>query len=120
MNYEVLGQDDMSLDVGAPNDKTLVITLTGGNHLRIRNDSDQPIIYSMIDLPAPIPPPTHPIFPGEWNRLDPKEETLFPVLTWTKLYLRKKVYYRAIAYGQEGSDLEDVTANVEVNEVNIS
>lgn len=119
MNYQIPGQDDMSLDVGDTDDETVIIPIVSGNHLTIRNDSNQPIIYAMIDLPV-IGPPTHPLYPAEWSRLDPKEETKFPVGAWTNLYIRKKVYYRAIGYGQTANDLEDVRAQVEVNEINMS
>ena len=109
MNYEIKGQEDMTLAVGAGGDETTTIPITG-NHLMIRTDTGQPVIYSTAVGPS---------FPADWNRLDPMEKTEFATAA-ANLYVRKKVYYRGIGYGQTGADLNDVTANIEVDQFNQS
>lgn len=109
MNYEIRGQEDMSLAVGAGGDETMTIPITG-NHLMIRNDATQPVIYSTTVTPT---------FPADWARLDPLEKTEFATAA-ANLYVRKKVFYRGIGFGQVGSDLNDVTVNIEVDQFNRS
>jgi hypothetical protein len=100
--YNVPGQDDLSLAIGAGGDKTVTVDVTGATHVRIWNeDPQQHVLYTFDGTPT---------FPDDWSRLDPRENVVVPTGGSTALYLRKKTFIR----GEFATN--DVPISVQVGE----
>lgn len=117
MRYELPGQEDVWMAFGAPGDKTILFT-AAATHVRLQNyDPQQPVMYSLVD------PPT---LKTHWKSLKPDGNIMVWLNGGTKVYLRKKRWIRGFSVGAKdaaGASVsypDDVTASVEVEEVNMS
>ncbi len=127
MKYEVPGQDDVTLDVGHLEDKTLSIVVTT-THVRLKNmDVNQSVMYTEINpvLNPPGPPPVLPSYPDDWKRLDPGQELtlkvpLAPNDPPTYLYLRKKTWFRPPLTNRTRTDMLDTPVTVRVEGIDLS
>jgi hypothetical protein len=113
MRYEVNGQEDVSLVVGAPGNKTLTIAVAG-SHVNLQNhEPRQPVMFSIVAAP---------VFPNDWQMLAPEASIVIDMAGGAALYLRKKRWLRYVdpsaRIAPAGSDFVggDVTASVDVTE----
>lgn len=115
MKYDVLGQDDVSILVGAGGDKTLTV-ITASTHVKLTNSSDnQVIMYSEINGIG------KPVYPTDWRRLDPKQTVMVRMNGGgVNLYLRKKSWFRPPLADRRRADMIDTPVTAEVEELNVS
>lgn len=108
MKYEVPGQDDMTVALGAPGDNTITIPVTTTHVWLTNQDTRQPVKYSTVATPA---------YPADWGSMSPGEKIIVKMTT-TNLYLRKIVFFRATFLGQPRDAATntppDIRATVEV------
>lgn len=92
--YQVPGQDNMQLAVGAVGDKTITIPIAT-THVRVTNLGDiQPVKYSVVAAPA---------YPADWADLSPRQQVIVKMIGGN-LYLRKRVFFRYSSIGQTRND----------------
>jgi hypothetical protein len=116
MQYQVKGQYDVSLAVGAIGDKTTTVAVAAGTHVKlINNDTFQRIIYSIKLAP---------VFPADWEPLESRQELLVFLAGGAQIHLRKKEHFRYSSIGQTADRTNnippEVPATVTVTPVNIS
>lgn len=113
MKYEVPGQDDMTLALGAPGDNTITVPVATTHVWLTNQDAKQPVKYATAAAPA---------YPTDWASLSPGERIIVKMATGN-LYLRKLVWFRATFIGQPRDPATntppDVRATVEVAPTNI-
>jgi len=117
MKYELKGQADIKLAIGAPGDKTIIVAAAvGSTHAQIKNLSpNQAILYSVDAAPA---------WPGGWHRCDPEELINILLTAGAVVNIRKWIWNRAglseymVATAVPGimkADVQDVGVEVEVS-----
>ena len=123
--YDVPGQDDVSVNLADPADKTVAVAVTT-THVRLTNMStDQQVLYTEINPPFPVPPPPYaPVFPADWRRIKPGQEILVRVPTaagpTTYVYLRKKTWFRPPLTNRRRADMLDTPVTVRVEGIDLS
>jgi hypothetical protein len=114
MRCEVRGQADISLVVGAPGDKTLVVPVAASHVSLTNNDPIQSVLYSIVAAPA---------FPGDWMSLGPGVHLVVDMAGGAALNLRKLRWIRYVSeslrVATPGATFpgDDVTAFVDVSEI---
>jgi hypothetical protein len=114
--FELHGQKDLSLAIGALGDVSIVVAVAS-THAQIRNiDKYQAFLYSIVVAPA---------FPGDWMRGEPGEELNIKMGAGARVNLRKPFYPRN-PYTEHDDpvtgkpDVLDVPIEIEVSQVDWS
>lgn len=107
MKYELKGQKDITLGIGVPGDKTIVVgAAVGSTHAQVKNLSpNQAILYSVVAAPA---------WPGDWHRCEPEELINILLTAGAVVNIRKWIWNRA---GM--SEYQTITGAVDVQDVGV-